>query len=136
MLEMFRKRRRPEETGRHAVSENLRALLYLVAAAAFVVGLKRLGSPHTARGGNAVAAAGMLVAVAVTLIANEVSWWVIGGGVALGAVLGAVAALRVKMTAMPQMVAVFNGFGGLASALVAGASTCAAIPPLCPRRRW
>ncbi len=114
------------------MSENLRALLYLVAAAAFVVGLRRLSSPRTARGGNAVAAAGMLVAVVVTLIANEVSWWVIGGGVAVGAVLGAVAALRVKMTAIPQMVAVFNGFGGLASALVAGAEYLRGDPAALP----
>jgi len=103
------------------MSPNVRALLYLLAAAAFVVGLKRLSSPRTARSGNAVAAAGMLAAVLITLIDADVSWWVIGAGVALGGLVGAAAALRVKMTAMPQMVAVFNGFGGLASALVAGA---------------
>ncbi|HSQ36930.1 MAG TPA: NAD(P)(+) transhydrogenase (Re/Si-specific) subunit beta [Acidimicrobiia bacterium] len=114
------------------MSPNLRALLYLLAAAAFVVGLRRLSSPRTARGGNAIAAAGMLVAVLVTLIDSDVSWWAIGAGVALGALVGAVAALRVKMTAMPQMVAVFNGLGGLASALVAGAeylrSDASALP--------
>jgi NAD(P) transhydrogenase subunit beta len=103
------------------VNENLRALLYLLAAAAFVVGLKRLSSPRTARTGNGVAAAGMLIAVAVTLAGGGVSGWVIGSGTAVGAAIGAVSALRVRMTAMPQMVAVFNGFGGLASALVAGA---------------
>jgi NAD(P) transhydrogenase subunit beta len=111
------------------MSPNLRALLYLLAAAAFVVGLKRLSSPRTARGGNAVAAAGMLIAVVVTLIGGGVSWWIIGAGLAVGAAVGAVAALRVKMTAMPQMVAIFNGFGGLASALVAGAEYLRADAP-------
>jgi NAD(P) transhydrogenase subunit beta len=103
------------------MNENLRALLYLVAAATFIVGLKRLSSPSTARAGNRLAALGMLLAVAVTLIGTGVSWWVVGAGVIVGSGVGAVAALRVKMTAMPQMVALFNGFGGLASALVAGA---------------
>ena len=98
-----------------------RALLYLVAAVAFILGLKRLGSPRTARSGNTIAAGGMLLAVIVTLVDAEVSWAVLGSGLAVGAVLGAVAALRVKMTSMPQLVAAFNGFGGIASALVAGA---------------
>jgi len=103
------------------VSIDTRALLYLVAAVAFILGLKRLGSPRTARSGNTIAAGGMLLAVIVTLVDAEVSWAVLGSGLAVGAVLGAVAALRVKMTSMPQLVAAFNGFGGIASALVAGA---------------
>ncbi|MEX0826642.1 MAG: NAD(P)(+) transhydrogenase (Re/Si-specific) subunit beta [Acidimicrobiia bacterium] len=97
------------------------AIVYLIAAVAFIVGLKRLGSPRTARSGNAVAALGMLLAIVVTLVDNEVSWMVLAGGAAVGTVVGAVLALRVQMTAMPQLVAAFNGFGGLASALVAGA---------------
>jgi NAD(P) transhydrogenase subunit beta len=97
------------------------AIVYLIAAVAFIVGLKRLGSPGTARSGNAIAALGMLLAIVVTLVGNEVSWVVLAGGAAVGAVVGAVLALRVQMTAMPQLVAAFNGFGGLASALVAGA---------------
>jgi NAD(P) transhydrogenase subunit beta len=103
------------------MNENLRALLYLVAAALFIAGLKRLSSPRTARTGNGIAALGMLLAVVVTLIGNGVSWPVVAAGVAVGSGVGTAAALRVKMTAMPQMVALFNGFGGLASALVAGA---------------
>jgi len=103
------------------MSVDVRALLYLVAAAAFIVGLKRLSSPRTARSGNLIGAAGMLLAVVVTLIDNDVSWAVIAGGIAVGAVLGAVLAIRVKMTEMPQLVAAFNGFGGAASALVAAA---------------
>jgi NAD(P) transhydrogenase subunit beta len=97
------------------------AIVYLIAAVAFIVGLRRLGSPGTARSGNAVAALGMLLAIVVTLVGNDVSWVVLAGGAAVGAVVGAVLALRVQMTAMPQLVAAFNGFGGLASALVAGA---------------
>jgi NAD(P) transhydrogenase subunit beta len=103
------------------MTPNARALLYLVAAVSFILGLKRLSSPRTARSGNTIAAAGMLLAVVVTLVDRDVSWGVIAAGLATGALIGAVAAIRVKMTAMPQMVAIFNGFGGIASALVAGA---------------
>ncbi len=103
------------------MSIDTRALLYLVAAVAFILGLKRLGSPRTARSGNTIAAAGMLMAVIVTLVDAEVSWSILGPGLAVGALLGGFTAVRVQMTAMPQLVAAFNGFGGIASALVAGA---------------
>jgi len=103
------------------VSVDARALLYLVAAVAFILGLKRLGSPRTARSGNAIASSGMLLAIVVTLVDAEVSWGILAAGLGVGALLGGVAALRVQMTAMPQLVAAFNGFGGIASALVAGA---------------
>jgi H+-translocating NAD(P) transhydrogenase subunit beta len=103
------------------VSPQVLALAYLVAAAAFIIGLKRLGSPRTARSGNRIAAAGMLLAVVVTLIDGEVSWGIVAAGLAAGAVVGAALALRVQMTAMPQLVAMFNGLGGAASALVSGA---------------
>ena len=103
------------------MSIDTRALLYLIAAVAFIIGLKRLGSPRTARSGNTVAATGMLMAMIVTLVDAEVSWVILGSGLAVGALLGGFAALRVQMTAMPQLVAAFNGFGGIASALVAGA---------------
>jgi len=96
------------------MSENLRAILYLAAAAAFIVGLKRLSSPRTARSGNVIGAAGMLLAVIVTLIDADVSWGIIAAGLAVGATVGAVLAIRVQMTAMPQLVAAFNGFGGAA----------------------
>ncbi len=95
-------------------------LLYLACAAAFIVGLKRLSSPRTARVGNMLAAAGMLGAVVITLIDQDiVDWGVVVAGLVTGGVLGGFAAVRVKMTAMPEMVAAFNGFGGVASALVA-----------------
>ena len=105
-------------------------LLYLVAAVAFIVGLKRLSGPRTARSGNAIAAAGMLLAVVVTLATeNIVSWGLIAAGIAVGAAIGAVWARMVAMTAMPQMVAALNGFGGIASALVAGVEMTSAGNP-------
>jgi len=100
---------------------DIRALLYLVAAAAFIIGLKRLSGPRTASSGNRIAASGMLLAIVVTLIDQQVEWQWIALGVVLGSGIGAMLALRVQMTEMPQLVAAFNGFGGLASALVAGA---------------
>ncbi|MFB6262547.1 MAG: NAD(P)(+) transhydrogenase (Re/Si-specific) subunit beta [Bradymonadaceae bacterium] len=97
-------------------------LAYLGAAVLFALGLKRMQSPTTARRGNAMTSAGMAVAVVATLFAHQIlSPWMILAGAVLGGGIGAVLALRVEMTAMPELVAVFNGFGGLASALVAGA---------------
>ena len=97
-------------------------LAYLLSAVLFIVGLKRLSSPATARGGNALAATAMLLAVVVTLLDEQiVSFEWIVGGLAVGGLIGVLMARLVKMTAMPQMVAVFNGFGGLASGLVAAA---------------
>ncbi len=95
-------------------------LLYLGAAVLFILGLKQLSSPRTARRGNTLAAAGMLLAIVVTLVDTDVvSWWTIIAGLVTGTVVGALLALRVAMTAMPQLVAAFNGFGGIASTLVA-----------------
>jgi len=95
-------------------------LLYLASAVAFIVGLKLLGSPRTARSGNRIAASGMLGAIVITLVSEDiVDWTTVVAGLAVGAGLGAWAATRVQMTSMPQMVAAFNGFGGLASTLVA-----------------
>lgn len=95
---------------------------YLVAAILFILGLRNLSSPKTAVTGNFQAAVGMLVAVIATLVdASVISYEVIIAGIVLGSLLGAVLALRIEMTAMPQMVALLNGFGGAASALVASA---------------
>ncbi len=103
--------------------ESLINLAYLAAAALFIAGLKGLSSPRTAARANLVGAAGMLVAIAATLLDRHiVSFTVILTAMAVGAAVGAWAALRVAMTAMPQMVALLNGFGGAASALVAGAN--------------
>jgi H+-translocating NAD(P) transhydrogenase subunit beta len=97
-------------------------LAYLVAAVLFIFGIKRLQSPQTARSGNQIAAVGMLIAVIATLFLHRIITPVeMILGLAVGAIIGAVLARKVKMTAMPELVAVFNGFGGLASALVAAA---------------
>lgn len=99
---------------------NIIQLLYLLATGFFIVGIKRLGSPATARSGNQMASFGMLIGVAVTLFDQDIiSFGLIIAGVVVGALIGIVAAKKVQMTAMPEMVAVFNGFGGGASALVA-----------------
>lgn len=102
------------------MNPTLAGYLYIVAAALFIVGLRRLSSPATARSGNQLAAAGMLLAVIVTLADRQiVSYPAIVAGLVLGAAVGAFLARRVEMTDMPQLVALFNGFGGGASALVA-----------------
>ena len=93
---------------------------YLVSAALLILGLKLMGSPATARRGNLLASAGLLAAVGVTLLDRAIlDFRTIAAGAVLGAIIGAVFARKVKMTAMPQMVALFNGFGGGASALIA-----------------
>ena len=92
--------------------------LYIIAAALFVIGLKMLSSPQTARRGNVVSAVGMLLAIVATVSKGGLSFTWIATGIVIGSAIGAVAAYRVKMTAMPEMVAIFNGFGGLASLLV------------------
>ena len=98
-------------------------LAYLAAAALFIYGIRRLRTPETARSGNTLAAIGMVIALIATIFVADIdrvlSAAEIGAGVLVGSVLGAVAAQRVHMTAMPQMVAAFNGVGGGAAALVA-----------------
>lgn len=102
--------------------ETLIQIAYLLASVSFIVAIKLLASPRTARTGNLLGAVGMLLGMIATLFYKEIvryEW--IAVGVAVGAALGAWMALAVKMTAMPQMVAILNGFGGAASALVAAA---------------
>jgi NAD(P) transhydrogenase subunit beta len=95
-------------------------LAYLAAAALFIVGIRRLRRPETARSGNTLAAFGMTIALVATLFVIEFrSLLLIALAAALGAIIGAVSAQRVKMTAMPQMVAAYNGVGGGAAALIA-----------------
>ena len=96
------------------------AFSYLLAAALFIVGLKFMSSPASARKGNLLAAIGMLIAIVVTLLDRGIiSFKWIAVGLIVGSVIGAFSARLVQMTAMPQMVGLFNGFGGGASALVA-----------------
>ena len=95
-------------------------LTYLVAASLFILGLKKLGSPATARQGNLWAAIGMLLAIVATLLDQQVlNYEMILLGLVIGSLVGAIAAQRVQMTEMPQMVGLLNGLGGAASALVA-----------------
>jgi NAD(P) transhydrogenase subunit beta len=95
------------------------AISYIVAAVLFIFGLKQLTSPSTARSGNRLAAVGMALALAVTLLDRQiVSYWTIALGTLIGAVMGVYFARTVQMTAMPQMVALFNGMGGATAALV------------------
>jgi H+-translocating NAD(P) transhydrogenase subunit beta len=111
------------------MSTNLANLLYLIPIVAFILALRFLSNPAHARRGNQIGAAGMLVAIVVTWIkAGTASWWAIVIGMAIGGGFGAVAARRVKMTAMPQMVALFNGVGGGAAALIALAELHRILP--------
>jgi len=96
--------------------------IYLISIILFIIGLKRLSSPDTARNGNLVAAAGMGVAIVVSLVypletaQNNYAW--IAGGIVLGSVVGITAAKKVQMTAMPEMVSLFNGLGGACALVV------------------
>jgi H+-translocating NAD(P) transhydrogenase subunit beta len=95
-------------------------LTYLVAASLFILGLKKLGSPATARSGNVIAAVGMLLAIVATMLDQQVlNYEMILVGLAIGTGIGAIAAYKVQMTEMPQMVGLLNGLGGAASALIA-----------------
>jgi NAD(P) transhydrogenase subunit beta len=94
-------------------------LLDLVAIALFIIGLHYLNAPPTARFGNRLAALGMLIALVVILVQTSgVGWWAVTIGVVIGGAIGVFAALKVKMTAMPQMVALYNGAGGGAAAAI------------------
>ncbi|MBD3224578.1 MAG: NAD synthetase [Caldithrix sp.] len=100
--------------------ETITSLAYLLAAVLFIFGLKRLSSPKTARQGNLLAMTGMLIAIVVTLLDQSIlDFTYIIIGLVIGGAIGLIAARMVEMTQMPQMVALFNGFGGVASALVA-----------------
>ena len=101
------------------MSREVTNLLYLITIVTFILALRFLSNPATARRGNQIGAAGMLLAIIVTFAQNEVvSYWEIAVGMAVGGTFGAVAARKVHMTAMPQMVALFNGVGGGAAALI------------------
>jgi NAD(P) transhydrogenase subunit beta len=104
-------------------------IAYVVASVLFIFGLKGLTHPRTAVRGNLLGALGMLLAVVVTLLDRQVVRYpVILAGLIVGSGVGAYLAIRVQMTAMPQLVAMFNGFGGAASAVVAGAAIVMDLP--------
>ena len=97
-------------------------IFYVLSSILFILGIKKLSHPRTARNGNLLSFLGMFIAVVTTLANNEnLSYELIGIGIIIGTIIGAFFAIRVEMTQMPQMVAIFNGFGGIASALVAAA---------------
>ncbi len=95
-------------------------MVYLIASVLFIFGIKKLGSPKTARQGNFLSSLGMFLAVVITLFDQRVlTFEYILIGIVVGSAIGALMALKVPMTGMPQMVGILNGFGGGASALVA-----------------
>ena len=99
-------------------------IFYVLASVLFILGIKKLSHPRTARNGNMIAFVGMMIAIVATLIAKheiEIDFQLIAIGIVVGIIIGAIFAIKVQMTQMPQMVAIFNGFGGGASALVAAA---------------
>ena len=108
-------------------------IFYLISAVCFILGIKKLSHPKTARNGNTIAALGMLIAI-ITVLYQEgtkilpgtaepqtMDWTIILIGIGIGTIIGLIAAIKVEMTQMPQLVAIFNGFGGGASALIASA---------------
>lgn len=104
------------------MSQALINLFYLVSAVLFILGLKKLSHPRSAAHGNLIGSAGMLLAVVVTLTDQRiVSFQIILAGLTVGGCIGILLAVRVAMTSMPQMVAIFNGLGGAASAVAVGA---------------
>jgi len=105
--------------------QDLTNIIYLIAAILFILDLKMLAHPRTAVRGNQLGALGMLLAIVATLMSGTWDWTYIILGIGIGSLIGAVAALRVKMTSMPELVGLFNGFGGAASVLVAGSALVA-----------
>ncbi|MEO7343517.1 MAG: NAD(P)(+) transhydrogenase (Re/Si-specific) subunit beta, partial [Methylotenera sp.] len=106
---------------------NLLTLCYLIASITFILGLKMLSNPATARRGNLIAAAGMTIAIIGTIFLYEDNGqplhnygWIFGG-IIIGSIVGTLAAKKVKMTAMPEMVSLFNGMGGACAALISAA---------------
>ncbi|NIB44243.1 NAD(P)(+) transhydrogenase (Re/Si-specific) subunit beta [Pseudomaricurvus alkylphenolicus] len=104
------------------MNENLIEIAYILAASLFILGIKGLAKPKTAVRGNQMAATGMLIAIVVTLLnSTVVSYeWILAGAI-VGAIIGATLAIKIQMTAMPQLIALLNGFGGGASLTVAAA---------------
>ena len=102
------------------INNNIVNLGYVIAAIFFIIGLKRLSSPGTAKNGNRLASVGMLIAVLATVLGNNIlGWeWIISS-ILIASVIGVFSARKIQMTAMPQLVAIFNGLGGSASGLIA-----------------
>jgi NAD(P) transhydrogenase subunit beta len=112
------------------LSQSFINIAYVIAAILFIFDLRWMSHPRTAVRGNRTGVLGMMIAIVVTLLSGNLEFQYIMIGVAIGALIGAVAAMRVTMTAMPEMVGLFNGFGGGASVMVAGAALIAAMSSL------
>ena len=100
------------------MQDNLINVAYIIAAILFIMGIKMLGSASTAVRGNRISSLGMLLAVVVTLLRSGLDYQFIILGLIVGGIIGLIAAKKVQMTGMPELVALFNGFGGMASLLV------------------
>ncbi len=101
-------------------TDNLIGVAYLIATLLFIIGLKRFNSPATARSGNFLSSAGMFIAIIATLYDQQIiNYQTIAIGIVIGSVIGALMSRTIRMTAMPQLVAIFNGLGGGASSIVA-----------------
>src|SRR6202011_1338240 len=108
------------------MSDSLSSLLYLVAATCFIMALRGLSSPDTARGGNLFGIAGMAIAILTTLATPQVvSYWLIVVGLVIGGAVGPYIARQIQMTALPQLVAAFHSLVGLAAVCVASAAFAA-----------
>jgi NAD(P) transhydrogenase subunit beta len=112
------------------IPPQIRDLIYIVAAVLFIFDLKWMSHPRTAVRGNYAGVLGMLLAILATVFSENLDWGMMAIGVAIGGIIGGVVALRIKMTSMPEMVGILNGFGGGASVLVAGAALLEAISAL------
>ncbi len=112
------------------LNQNIVNIAYVLASVLFVFDLKWMSHPRTAVRGNRVGVLGMLIAIVATLLSGNLEYHYIIIGVAIGSVIGAVSAMRVAMTSMPEMVGLFNGFGGGASVMVAAAALIAAMSSL------
>lgn len=110
--------------------ESLINFAYIVASILFIFGIKMLGSADTARRGNQISSIGMLIAIIAVLLTKGMDYQWIIAGLVIGGTIGAIAAKRVQMTGMPELVALFNGFGGLASLMVGWAEYAAKPNPL------
>src|SRR6201981_1136039 len=105
------------------MSDSLSALLYLIASVCFIMALRGLSSPQTARVGNLYGISGMVIAVVTTLLTpHVVSYWLIAAGIVIGGAIGTYIALQIQMTALPQLVAAFHSLVGLAAVCVAAAA--------------
>src|SRR5258707_1873031 len=105
------------------ITQELAAYGYLIAAICFIMALRGLSSPDTSRGGNLYGIVGMVVAIGVTVATpGVVSPWLIVGGLLIGGAIGTVIALRIQMTALPQLVAAFHSLVGLAAGFVVSAA--------------